>query len=343
MRAYYRLREYIPAPIRRALQRTRNQSMSVPQDWHLNLGFVNDCKQALTACSDALSQPVVHPWPSPFNGAFVLTHDVEPQAGFDRILDIAQVEEQYGLRSCWNIVPHYYKVDIGVLKELQARGHEVGVHGYNHDGRLFWAKDIFNQRVPSINQAAKDFGASGFRAPMVHRNLNWIQQLEFDYDASCFDFDPFQPMPGGVGSVWPFIAGNLVELPYTLPQDHTLLVTLNETTPRIWIEKAEQLKTMAGMALLITHPDYLDCESRIAVYRQLLEHVVADETQWKALPAEVAHWWREREASCIVGTDDNALLVGPAQRRGRITHLGALFSRWGAADQISLQPSSASV
>ena len=106
---------------------------------------------------------------------------------------------------------------------------------------------------------------------MVHRNLAWLQSLNVEYDASCFDADPFQAMPGGVGGVWPFIAGRFVELPYTLPQDHTLFITLNERDGRIWEQKLEFIIRLGGMALLITHPDYLNSDNRIAAYRHLLE------------------------------------------------------------------------
>src|SRR4029079_11830143 len=119
----------------------------------------------------------------------------------------------------------------------QSRGFEIGIHGYNHDGKLFTSKRIFDSRLPAINAALRDFDAVGFRAPMVHRNLDWMQSLEIEYDASCYDADPYHAMPGGVGAPWPFIAGRFVELPYTLPQDHTLFVALGERDERIWTSK----------------------------------------------------------------------------------------------------------
>jgi len=132
---------------------------------------------------------------------------------------------------------------------------------------------------------------------MVHRNLAWLQELNIEYDASCFDIDPYQPMPGGVGCIWPFIAGRFVELPYTLPQDHTLMITLGEQDDSIWRRKLAYLRQRAGMALLITHPDYLDTPARLNIYRSFLEHVRETGGYWHALPREAAAWARDASAA----------------------------------------------
>ena len=43
-----------------------------------------------------------------------------------------------------------------------------------------------------------------------------MRHLEIEYDLSFFDTDPFEPIPGGTMSIWPFFIGHFVELPYTL-------------------------------------------------------------------------------------------------------------------------------
>lgn len=87
------------------------------------------------------------------------------------------------------------------LNIIRDAGHEIGIHGYNHDGKLYFSKEIFDYRVKYINEAIEKYGAVGFRSPMVHRNLEWLQQLNIEYDASCFDYDPYQPfLPLGIAS-----------------------------------------------------------------------------------------------------------------------------------------------
>jgi hypothetical protein len=98
-------------------------------------------------------------------------------------------------------------------------------------------------------------------------------------------------------SIWPFFCGRFVELPYTLAQDHTLLVVLGERTPRLWIEKVEFLAARGGMALVNAHPDYLRDRRSLAIYEEFLQDLrrrVRAGTCWHALPREVARWWRER-------------------------------------------------
>lgn len=288
---YYRLRPFIPIWCRQILQRGRNQSIETSKNWYVPEDFIGDLRQAVETQDN---QVQVHPWPDGHRMSSCLTHDVETKTGHDLVDQLATIEESYGFRSAWNFIPYHYNIDQGLLQDLKQRGHEIGVHGYNHDGRLFESKRTFNARIGPINQALFDMQSVGFRAPMVHRNLDWLQNLECDYDASCFDIDPFQAMPGGVGSPWPFIAGKLVELPYTLPQDHTLFLTLGESSARTWIDKLAYLRRISGMALLITHPDYLDTSSRLNVYREFLDHLTQQDSCWHVLPRQIAAWWRER-------------------------------------------------
>jgi glycosyltransferase involved in cell wall biosynthesis/peptidoglycan/xylan/chitin deacetylase (PgdA/CDA1 family) len=330
-RLYYRLRPWMPTWLRLWVQSSRNSSLTVPVDWYIPKDFLSDlnclCQQQSTSTTaqstaDQMSQLVIHPWPDGHRYAVSLTHDIESSEGMKRVADLAELEEKLGLRSAWFFVPHNYPLDYGLIRDLKARGHEVGVHGYNHDGKLFFNRSMFESRAKHINWAGKRFEATGFRSPMVHRNLQWMQSLEFDYDASCFDIDPFQPMPGGVGGVWPFIAGKLVELPYTLPQDHTLMITLGQSACDVWIDKQQLIKRLAGLALLITHPDYLNSPKRLAEYQRFCEHVAESTDKWHALPSQIASWWRIRHASAV---QSNGELLGPASERGRVVPLASLF------------------
>ncbi|HEX2986564.1 MAG TPA: hypothetical protein VHS06_00080, partial [Chloroflexota bacterium] len=184
-----------------------------------------------------------------------------------------------------------------LLDELRERGFEVGVHGLKHDGKLFSSRATFEKRAQHINRYLDEWGAVGFRSPMTHRNPEWMQMLDVEYDASFFDTDPFEPMQGGTMSIWPFMMGRFVELPYTLVQDHTLMMTLGETTPRVWLEKVAFIRRHSGMALSLTHPDYLCEQSRLAVYQQFLRAVRERGDYWHALPREVARWWQARAAA----------------------------------------------
>lgn len=220
--------------------------------------------------------------------AVVLTHDVETQQGYDFIPEVIRLEARYGLRSSWNLVACKYKLHQPILDCIRENGHEIGIHGYNHDGTLYYSRDRFRQRAVHINRALQQHGAVGFRSPQVHRNLTWLQELDVLYDASCFDYDPYQPFPGGTGSIWPFMAGRFVELPYTLPQDHTLWHALGMRDNGIWIAKTRWLVANRGMVLVLTHPDYLMERDGMKLYESFLEHLRRIPRAWHCLPREMA-------------------------------------------------------
>ncbi len=318
-RTYYHVRALVPLRLRQLLQRCRPVETS--ERWW----FPDACCGRLAdALAGAANVPIIHPWPDDADWGLVLTHDVETAAGLAAAARVADIEQELGFRSSWNVVPYKYPLDDALLDDLRARGFEIGVHGYNHDGTLYLNRGTFERRVPGINEALRSLGAVGFRSPMVHRNLAWLQMLEIEYDASCFDVDPYQAMPGGVGSIWPFVAGTFVELPYTLPQDHTVLVALGQEDGAIWREKLDFLARRSGMALMLTHPDYLDRRRRLDLYREFLEYARDQGGWWHALPREAAAWWREREQSSLEKrADDTWRVVGPAAGRATPATLSA--------------------
>lgn len=244
-------------------------------------------------------------WPNKARFALVLTHDIETAAGQEYTEVVADMEENLGFRSIFNFVPERYKLNYGLMDDLRQRGFEIGVHGLKHNGRLFHSKTIFLQNASWINKYLKEWNAMGFRAELTHRHPEWMQALEMEYDLSFFDTDPFEPIPGGTMSIWPFFIGHFVELPYTLVQDYTLTSVLREYSPRIWLNKVDFIEKYHGMALVNTHPDYLKSKSTWDVYKDFLNEMKGRGHYWHALPGEAARWWRTRSASSTrVGKPD---------------------------------------
>jgi hypothetical protein len=123
-----------------------------------------------------------------------------------------------------------------------------------------------------------------------------MQSLNMEYDSSFFDTDPFEPMPGGTMSIWPFTIGRFLELPYTLPQDCTLFNVLGKESTAIWQEKLTFIKKHNGMALMLVHPDYSGSGPARQHYADLLKEVREAGDYWHALPREAASWWKARSA-----------------------------------------------
>jgi peptidoglycan/xylan/chitin deacetylase (PgdA/CDA1 family) len=233
-------------------------------------------------------------WPEHYPYALVLTHDVESVEGQSYIPLIADLEEKKGFHSSFNIVGDQIPRDLKMLREITARGFEIGVHGYHHNDLLYQSRRNFMDGAPIINECLTRLDAVGFRSPLNLRNPEWMQALNMEYDLSFFDTDPFEPIPGGTMSIWPFSIGHFMELPATLVQDNTLVRLLGEKTPRLWLDKVDFLKKYHGMALLNSHPDYLIQLPVWQVYDQFLEAMRDRADFWNALPREVSRWWYRR-------------------------------------------------
>ncbi len=243
-------------------------------------------------------------WPGNKKFALVLTHDVESGKGQENCQKLMELEIKNGFRSSFNFVPERYPVSATLRKTLVDNGFEVGVHGLKHDGKLYRSESIFKYRAHRINIYLKAWNAVGFRSPAMHHNLKWISTLNIEYDASTFDFDPFEPQPDGAGTVLPFFVksdssdGGYIEMPYTLAQDFTLFILMQDKNIDNWTRKLDWIAAHGGMALINTHPDYMNFTGKkpkleeypAGFYEQFLEYAksVYSDSAWCALPREVA-------------------------------------------------------
>ena len=156
-----------------------------------------------------------------------------------------------------------YRVPDAMREMLDQAGFEVGVHGLEHDGKLYSSKGgvCREGRTESGNICSSGM-CSGFRSPLMQHKLEWLHMLDVEYDTSTFDTDPFEPEPDGAGTIFPFWVpglngGGYVELPYTLVQDFNLFGVLRERNIDIWKRKVDWIAEHGGMVLLNTHPDYM--------------------------------------------------------------------------------------
>ena len=291
-RFYYYFRPYLIWPLRIALRRATAKAL-------------RSASQAVWPINEiAGHRPEVWPgWPAGKKFAVVLTHDVEGFIGRDRCLPLMRLEQEYGFRSSFNLIPlGGYQVPAALREELQRNGFEVGIHDLRHDGKLYWSREIFSKNAKRINEYLKEWGVSGFRSGFMLHNLDWLGDLDIKYDCSTFDTDPFEPQPDGAQTIFPFWVSRAdgsgyVELPYTLPQDSTMFFLLRERTIDIWKRKIDWIVERGGMVLLNVHPDYVAFGHKVgrrefpaAHYQELLAYIRDKYAGqfWPALPREVA-------------------------------------------------------
>jgi glycosyltransferase involved in cell wall biosynthesis/peptidoglycan/xylan/chitin deacetylase (PgdA/CDA1 family) len=339
-RAYYILKPILPWRLRLALRRWRAQRRRL------------DFADVWPIDSKAARVPPGWPgWPDGKRFAIVLTHDVEGSKGVSRVEQLMNLELNYGFKSCFNFVPEgSYRVPASIRDLLDQNGFEVGVHGLQHDGKLYSSKARFAAKVPKINEYLREWRCAGFRSPLMQHRLEWLHRLNVEYDASTFDTDPFEPQPDGVGTVFPFwVPGpdgtGYVELPYTLVQDFTLFGILRERTIDVWKQKIDWIAEHGGMALVNTHPDYM-CfsgnkerdEFPVSFYGELLNYVREkyEGSYWPALPRDVARYYRGKVPLTARNTRKKICMVAysPYESDNRIRRYAETLVKRG--DQVDV-------
>jgi peptidoglycan/xylan/chitin deacetylase (PgdA/CDA1 family) len=334
--AYYTVKPALPRRLQLALRRAyahRQAAREFPA-WPIEPLLV-DRQEAelreLVLASGADAVPIVNYWPLRKRFACALTHDVEGPRGIENIERVLEVERRQGFVSSWNFVAESYDIPDGVFDLLRAGGCEVGLHGITHDGRLFQSRAQFESHLPKIGAYARAWGAEGFRSPATGRNAEWMHELPVAYDSSFPDSDPFEPQPGGCCSIFPFWFGDVIELPITLLQDHTLFEILRERSIGPWVRKSEWIAAHHGLITLITHPDYLADDELLVLYESFLAYLRAQDGCWHALPREVAAWWRERAPLQVEPTEDGPRIGGGEEPRATVA-----WARLGDEGELTL-------
>jgi hypothetical protein len=321
-RGYYWVRPALPRRLQLRLRRafTSVQARSSFPAWPIEESLHSFYSWLITTIArlDGRPVPFLDVWPSGRSCALVLTHDVETAAGYRDMALLRGPERELGYRSSWNFVALRYQVDQATIRQLQDEECEVGVHGLRHDGRDLASRRLVRKRLPVMREYARRWNAVGFRAPGTQREWELMPLLGFEYDSSYSDTDPYEPQPGGCCTYLPYFNDGLVELPITMPQDHTMFSILEMPDAGVWLRKAQFLRDRHAMVLVLTHPDYARDQSLAERYRELLGQFQGDDTVWQALPREVAAWWRQRAASTIRPSGDGWTIDGPAAASGRI-------------------------
>jgi peptidoglycan/xylan/chitin deacetylase (PgdA/CDA1 family) len=319
--AFYRVRGVIPRWLQLALRRALIKRQGLPNfpKWP----YDESARDLLAALAATLAPPGTEIrfrwfWPGRARAALALTHDVESAAGLRNALRIADVEAQRGFRSSFNVVNSSYEIDHGVLRELADRGFEIGVHGVWHDRSLFSTRGDFESQLDLLQEAARTFGAVGFRSPSTYRVPEWLAELPFEYDCTVPLSDPYEPQPGGCCSPWPYFIGDTVELPWTLTQDHTLFTLLRHRSIDLWLGQVERLRDAAGLIEALTHPDpgYLGEPRNARLYEAFLDRMTEHADLWNALPRDIARWWRYRDSAETWSSTDYGTAV--VVQEGRI-------------------------
>ncbi len=326
---YYLMRPMLPVHYRKHLQRfaLRDWQQHTFPRWPVDVSietiFANTLRLALSS-GEVDRIPFIWFWPDGHTSCAIMTHDVETAVGRDFCNTLMNIEAQFEITSSFEIIPEVrYEVSQEFLDSIRSRGHEICIHGLNHDGHLFDSKEIFLERVVRINEYGERFGALGFRSPVMYRNVDWYDRFTFKYDMSIPNVGHLDPQRGGCCTVMPYFIENVLELPLTTIQDYPLYHILKKDTLDLWKEQAATIMSRNGLISFIIHPDYTVAEKEQTLYASLLEYLSmlrAQRNVWIALPRDVYHWWSLRNKMRIAERNGKVEIMGEGRQRARIAY-----------------------
>lgn len=247
-------------------------------------------------------------WPDGKKFAVALTHDIDSDWLFknNNYRALADIESKYGIKSAWLFVSSKYKLDIKIMKELQARGHEIGFHSDNHDSKFVFLDQVeMDKRLNKSSWFFDKYNVKGFRSPAflhthkMYKSLNKYITYDCSYWDTCDTIENASSNNSGSCTVFPFKIENVVILPTTIPQDWicSSLVGKNyKKILQIQLNKYQYIKKVNGLVNVLTHPEpaFSVQPEFLKVYDGFLREISSDKDAYLALPHEIADWWNVR-------------------------------------------------
>jgi hypothetical protein len=325
--AYYSIRPLLPLGVRKYLHRIHLSDWNeIPfPRWPVD-STVDDLLKTVMALlleSKGLKEiPFIWFWPNGADACSIMTHDVEAEPGKQYISQLMDMDDSFDIPASFQIVPEKrYTVEQELLDSIKTRGFEVNVQDLDHDGRLFQDKNEFTRRAQKINRYAREYNAMGFRSAILYRNQDWYHLLDFEYDMSVPNVAHLDPQRGGCCTVMPYFVGDMLELPVTTTQDHSLFHVLNLHSLELWKQQAEMILNKHGLISFIVHPDYIISERAQKAYKSLLQYLTtlrSERNVWFALPGEVNRWWRQRNKMTVTKDGGKWVIEGTGHERARL-------------------------
>jgi peptidoglycan/xylan/chitin deacetylase (PgdA/CDA1 family) len=222
-----------------------------------------------------------------------------------------------------------------VVAEIHRRGHEVGHHGYLHEGlegKTRAEEEEILTKSSRILAGITGTPPIGYRAPLyeiTHETAGLLRQHGFLYASNLQD------------SLWPYrYSGDpgLVELPTSWILDDGPFWAYGLRPPlyrqifppsavlSVWRDEFRGIHSVGGLTMLILHPQYTGRPSRLAMLQRLVDDMRATGGVWFAHGAELARY----AVSDTAGTGtDGRLRPETAARRppARVSAASAPASR----------------
>ena len=208
-----------------------------------------------------------------------------------------------------------------VVAEIHRRGHEIGHHGYLHEGLEGRSRDEEQAILVKGSKILTDItgvAPLGYRAPLyeiTRETASLLRAHGFLYASNLHD------------TLWPYLhAGTppLVEIPATWLLDDGPFFAYGIRPPlyrqifppaavlSAWSDEFRGMYSLGAVYMLIMHPQFIGRPSRLHMLQQLVDYIRGFSGVWFAQGAELAR--HAASAAAGLGTDGRPLAEGPPAR-----------------------------
>jgi peptidoglycan/xylan/chitin deacetylase (PgdA/CDA1 family) len=221
-----------------------------------------------------------------------------PRRGVERVLEML---ERRGVPATFFVEGWNAGKYASLAREIAARGHEVGAHGWMHEA---WDKLPLERERDLIERTTATLGEvlgrppAGWRSPgglTTTATLALLRDAGYGYDSSFADEDvPY------LVQVAPDRSDEIVELPWSWPLDDAVFYAHGGTIRRpsevlrLWSEAFDAALALTGCFMLVCHPRFSGRPAAVLALERLIEHMQQHEGVWFARCDAVAAHVRTR-------------------------------------------------
>jgi peptidoglycan-N-acetylglucosamine deacetylase len=264
-----------------------------------------------------MTAAVPYPWPQGRRAAVVMSVDFDGPTPFlfnhrdddDTLGLLGELEQRrFGPRQgVWRLLDIFAELELhasfyvpgaiatahpDTVRQIIARGHEVGLHGDLHERVDQLDRDELDAVMERSQAALRAVGVEG---PLGYRSPSWemtepawdaIEQAGVAYDSSLMGYEH------------PYRMGKLIEVPVSWTLDDAIFYRYTPGTVRppvapatlmaSWEQEIEAAKRYGTLVMLTVHPWQSGRATRAAALRELLARHRSDPELWWATTAEVA-------------------------------------------------------
>jgi peptidoglycan/xylan/chitin deacetylase (PgdA/CDA1 family) len=215
-----------------------------------------------------------------------------PRRGVERILDVLdrhQIPATFFVEG-WNARKY-----ASLAREIVARGHELGSHGWMHEPWEKLDRDTEADLIQRTTETLADIigrPPRGWRSPggvTTTSTLGLIHDAGYAYDSSFGDDDiPYMIQVSAARS------DELVEIPWSWPLDDAPFYSQSGAIRRpselmaFWREEFDAAMALTGCFSVICHPRFSGRPARILALETLIEYIQQQPGVWFARCEDIA-------------------------------------------------------